>query len=158
MNFLISRYVDALSARKIWFKIHIKLYSVVYTVGAQMGCHIAQFVSALNAEWEFHFCSLLDTLHHAGNCCFYSSFYVNGVKKSLKRHKNKNCYLIWEMWDKLNFHNEVFFPLFHFLLSFYNSRIKHFPKKRISYFNNGTRQKEEEEKWLLEKLLLNSNR
>lgn len=118
MNFLISRYVDALSARNIWFKIHIKLYSVVYTVGARMGCHIAHFVTAPNAEWKFHFPSTLDTLHHARTAAFILLFMWKATKKSLKRHKNKNCYLIWEMWDKLNFHNEVFL-FFLFLLYFY---------------------------------------
>lgn len=67
MNFLISRYDDALSACEIRFKIHIKLYSVVYTVVAQMCCHIAQSALALNAEWKTHFPSTPTGF-------FYSSF------------------------------------------------------------------------------------
>lgn len=99
MNFLISRYDDALSACEIRFKIHIKLYAVVYTVVAQMCCHIAQSALALNAEWKTHFPSTPTG--------FFIPRFVER-RKSLKRHRKK-CYLIWEMWDKLNFYyNEVF--------------------------------------------------
>lgn len=94
-----------LISMKIRFKIHIKLYSVVYTVGgARPGCHIAHFVLAQNPERNIH----LDTLGMDISVILFGS-----TMRNLERDKQKVFYLIWEIRDNLNFYyNEVLAVLF----------------------------------------------
>lgn len=87
-----------LISMKIWFKIHIKLCSVVYTVGARMS-DVTLYTSLAPSPEFWTGNSSRHTLH---GFLVFSRFRVENLKRHNKREKN--CYMRLE----LNFYyNEV---------------------------------------------------